>query len=998
MRGPWRDTSSTAARVVTSAAVAATFLAYGLVPRLTPAMDGGRLGGFYLGVLLGAVVALGVRLSRRSWPWLAGAAAAGLLAGLRGDVGESPYVVVAILVVGAELWLLAWLLDRTGAWKLRDAADLLRYALTVVAVVVPAGLAVAALASSDGGVASEFTRMWRSWTVNDAAGLLCVAPAILTFAPVRRFRWKLAVEYGAYCAYTVVVSVALFVVASAESPGILGWPYLATLCAGVAAVRFGVRAAAPLAAAVTIIAVVGTAGGGGLFAASASATDESVVIAAMFGVLITAMILSVAVLRDARERALGSTADSLRLLQEVIDAAQSAVFVKDYNDGRGKGRYVLVNAAWEAANGRDRAGVLGHTDAELFDPDRVALYLERDDRVLSTGAPVRSDDTITNFAGQVVTFRTDKFALRDSTGRIWGVGGIAVDVTSVLGAQERESRQAALLRAVFELSPTPAARITVSDVVGYPLVAVNAAAVALGLQLRANAPSPDLLSYIHPLDVHQVVDLVESAAELSGPREVRSARREIRLVDPAGGERWVLISAAALHRPDVGEGEVIVQFEDVTARRAAEAALSDLALRDEVTGLPNRRALDDRLRTALARLARRPGVLAVMFCDIDRFKDVNDSLGHHAGDALLAAVARELGAALRPSDSIARLGGDEFVVIGEDLGEPQDAVAMAVRLQARLRAAWDDSSHAFRPTMSMGVAITTDPSMTAEELLRRADLAMYRAKEKGRDRIEVYEQGIDDAVQRAVAVQQHLRRAIIDDRLVLHYQPVVRLADRVVVGAEALVRLVGPDGALITPGEFIDQAETSGLIVPMGAWVVRRALADIDRLDQYAAGMYVAVNVSPTQLRDAGFADFLLSQLQAARVAPERVLVEVTETALLQDAARSAAELGALSAAGVSVALDDFGTGFSSLSWLTDFPVDVVKVDRSFTADVVHDERKAAVVRAITSASEAIGFSVVAEGIETVEQLECLAALGCHLGQGYLFGRAAALGEEPWTS
>lgn len=205
------------------------------------------------------------------------------------------------------------------------------------------------------------------------------------------------------------------------------------------------------------------------------------------------------------------------------------------------------------------------------------------------------------------------------------------------------------------------------------------------------------------------------------------------------------------------------------------------------------------------------------------------------------------------------------------------------------------------------------------------------------------------------------------------------------------------DGTLVPPGEFVGQAEASGLIVPMGSWVVRRALADVARLDAYGPDLMVAVNVSPTQLRDIGFADFLLRQAELNDVPPSRLRVEVTETALLHDPRRSAAELGQLSSAGVSVALDDFGTGFSSLSWLTDFPVDVVKVDRSFTSDVVHDARKAAVVRAITSASDAMGFSVIAEGIETDEQLECLAELGCALGQGYLFGAPAPLGEEPWA-
>ena len=987
--------------VVAGAATAGTVAAFAVAPDLLTATVGGRLGAFALGMVLGGVVGIAVRVGSRAWPWMAGAAFVGILVGLRDRLGDQAHVVVvAAAVVGVEVWLLPWLLRRTNAWRLRDAADLLRYALTVAVVAVPAGLVVAtaAVAWQEPGVPGELSRLWRMWTIDDVAGLLCLAPAILTFEPVRRWHGPRAAEYAGYAVFTVGASYALFFNLPADAPGILGWPYLATLGAGVAAVRFGVRAAAPLAAVVSLAALAGTTAGLGAFASAGPTLDDSVVVAQVFGILITSMVLSVAVLRDARERALDRTADSLRLLHEVLDAAQSAIFVKDYMaDGAGDGRYILVNSAWEAVNGISREEALGETDVKLFGAERAQVHIASDREVLGSRTALRAVESLTDTSGGTVSHRTDKFPLLDGSGRTWGVGGISVDVTSVLEAQEREARQAALLRAVFELSPTPAARIGVSERSEYPIVAVNAAAVDLGLHERSDAGGADLLAYVHPDDAAAVVDLVESTAELRGPREVLSARREIRVVSSEAGERWVLISAAALDRPDGGGGEVIVQFEDITARRAAEAALSDQAMRDEVTGLPNRRALDERLRTALARLSRRPGVLAVMFCDLDRFKDVNDSLGHHAGDELLMAVARELGAALRPTDSIARLGGDEFVVIGEELAEPQDAVALAVRLQSRLRAAWSDPTHAFRPTMSMGVAIISDPSISAEEVLRRADVAMYRAKEKGRDRVEVYEQGIDDAVQRAVAVQQQLRRAIENDELELHYQPVVWLSDRSLVGAEALVRLRTPAGDLLGPGDFVGQAETSGLIVPMGAWVVRQALADVRRLDEFGTDLYVAVNVSPTQLRDAGFADFLLSQIDHARIPTRRVLVEVTETALLHDPHRSAVELGALSAAGVSVALDDFGTGYSSLSWLTDFPVDVVKVDRSFTADVVHDERKAAIVRAITSASEAIGFSVVAEGIETIEQLELLTELGCHLGQGYLFGRPAPLGEGSWA-
>jgi EAL domain-containing protein (putative c-di-GMP-specific phosphodiesterase class I) len=298
--------------------------------------------------------------------------------------------------------------------------------------------------------------------------------------------------------------------------------------------------------------------------------------------------------------------------------------------------------------------------------------------------------------------------------------------------------------------------------------------------------------------------------------------------------------------------------------------------------------------------------------------------------------------------------------------------------------------------MSVGIAMTTDADVSVDEMLRRADLAMYRAKEGGRNRIEVYEQSVDDEVQRVVAVQHDLRRAIDTGGLVIHYQPIVLLSDQQVVGAEALVRMRRPDGELLSPMGFVPQAEVTGLVVPMGAWVMQQALKDLAAMRQRGHAYTMAINVSPTQLREEGFARYVLEQVSFAGVDPAWLSVEVTETALIHDPGKSGRELADLHAAGIRVSLDDFGTGYSSLSWLTQFPVDVVKIDKSFTDDIGIDERKTAIVSAVIGVCHELGFTVVAEGIESAEQAGRLLELGCDRGQGYLFGRPTPIEEGPW--
>jgi len=475
--------------------------------------------------------------------------------------------------------------------------------------------------------------------------------------------------------------------------------------------------------------------------------------------------------------------------------------------------------------------------------------------------------------------------------------------------------------------------------------------------------------------------------------------REIRLRPTSGEQRWAVVAVSAVGAPDsLGNQELIVQFDDITARKSAEDALSERALTDSVTGLPNRYAVADRLSTAVARLARTPGHVCVLFCDLDHFKQVNDVFGHHVGDMLLRDVGRRFRSAIRPQDTVGRIGGDEFVVVCEGFDDAAEAASLAVRLQEQLREPWRHGDQEFVPTASIGIAVTADPYASTTDLLRMADVAMYRAKDSGRDRIETYDRSLDEELAETVAVQQQLRHALQGDGLVLHYQPIVDIDDGDPVAVEALVRMKDGDGGLLGPDRFLTHAEASGLIAGVGTWVLRQALHDLAAWRAAGRDIAVSVNVSPTQLMRAGFADQVLALTREYGVPTHRLVVEVTETALVGDDEVVRAALNDLHTAGIRIALDDFGTGYSSLSWLHRFPVDIVKIDRSFVHTLTSDHVRAVVVRAVLDIAAETGLVVVAEGVETEEQRRALVELGCTRAQGWLFGRAVAADDPMWAA
>jgi len=428
-------------------------------------------------------------------------------------------------------------------------------------------------------------------------------------------------------------------------------------------------------------------------------------------------------------------------------------------------------------------------------------------------------------------------------------------------------------------------------------------------------------------------------------------------------------------------------------RNRSEVRLARLALHDPLTGLPNRALFLDRLGVALDRSRRTNAPVAVLFVDVDNFKEVNDSLGHGAGDELLSALAERLRAMLRPMDTVARFGGDEFTLLFEELESEREVVLIAERisdatsLPVRLRAGETSV------TVSIGVAMVGDPSVSPEAAIRNADAAMYRAKERGRARYELFDESSSRRALERIQMETALSRAVDRHEFRIHYQPTISLDAPGVIGLEALVRWQHPERGLLAPHEFIPLAEETGMVLGIGAYVLEHALDRIVRWRRVRPDVTVSVNLSARQLEDAGFARRLASTIAACGATPAALCLEVSELAVTRNPAVAQEALARFRALGVTVALDDYGIGSSSLSTLKRLPVDMLKIHQSFVSALGTGPEEASIVGAVVKLGHALGLEVVAEGVETDRQLAELRALGCDAAQGFLLGRPVT-GEQ----
>ncbi|MDP6975244.1 MAG: EAL domain-containing protein [Acidimicrobiales bacterium] len=567
-------------------------------------------------------------------------------------------------------------------------------------------------------------------------------------------------------------------------------------------------------------------------------------------------------------------------------------------------------------------------------------------------------------------------AHRDHTGRLEAISLVARDLSDLYAARRRveatEVRLAALVEHASDL-------VCVVGEDGGIIYASPAVARVLGLEPHdlEGVPVADL---VHPEDLDRLIEQAPTVVATPGMSPVFDAR----VAHTDGGWRHMEIVATNLLENPAVEG-IVVNARDVTERVEVAAQLEERAFHDELTGLPNRALLLDRLQDALHRASRHQRSVGVLFLDLDRFKVVNDSLGHGAGDDLLREVARRLERTVRPGDTVARLGGDEFVVVIGDMLRHIDALTAAERIRRALARPVELGAESTVVTTSIGINIAHGDE-TPGDLLRDADTAMYRAKEEGRDRAELFDDNLRVQAVRRHSIQQELRLALESNRIEVHFQPVVRISDGAVTGAEALARVRAETGELLLPDQFIDIAEDSGLIAELGSRVLVLAL---DRLAAWSRTrqepLSMAVNVSARQLADAAFPGVVDDALAGCGLDPALVALEFTESALIAANPVTERVLDDLTELGVRIGLDDFGTGFSSLAYLKRFPIDFLKVDRSFVAGLGSNDGDTAIVTGTIALAHSLGLRVVAEGVETEEQLERLRLLRCDLAQGYHF-------------
>jgi diguanylate cyclase (GGDEF)-like protein/PAS domain S-box-containing protein len=614
-------------------------------------------------------------------------------------------------------------------------------------------------------------------------------------------------------------------------------------------------------------------------------------------------------------------------------------------------------------------------------PDDRERVLAADERFEAGGEPFSDEYRLFAKDGSVVWVREEAVLVRGEAGQPLFWQGVMFDITRRKEAEERLRFSAAELRALFE---------AMDDVVFEIDVRGRYVRIAPTNRSLLYRPREELLGKT----LHETLP-AKTAEELLG-----HIRRSLESRKTEKAEYSLLIEGREVRFEGtvtpLSQESVVFVGRDITERKALEERLAYQALHDPLTNLPNRVLFTDRLRQALSRAKRARRALAIMFMDLDNFKVVNDSLGHQTGDRLLKLVSKRIGVLLRPEDTVARLGGDEFVILLEDL-DAAGASRVAERILGELRKPFTLGRRQFFVTASIGIAVGGCNEKHTAELLRDADLAMYRAKHSGKARYAVFEDTMNARALERLELEHGLRRAVERKEFVVYYQPEVSLATGRIVGFEALVRWEHPERGLLPPERFIPLAEETGLIVPIGEAVLEEACRQAKKWHEQRRSDLpaVSVNLSARQFREPDLVDTVAHIIDEVKLGPRHLLLEITESTAMSDAQATAATLKELQDLGVRTIIDDFGTGYSSLSYLERFPVDYVKIERSFVGGLGKHSRAETLGSAIISLAHALGLKVIAEGVETEEQLDYLRELGCDLAQGYYFasplsGKAAS--------
>ena len=881
---------------------------------------------------------------------------------------------------------------RSDVARLRDAGALVLAGTT--SMLVSAGVGTLSLVL-DGLPLAAARSVAITWWTGDTVGALLVTPFLLTLChlPTRPRPRRLA-EATVLLGLTVLTTYVGF--ASANGMRFLVFPVLAA-----AAVRFGLRGAAPLALVSSLLATYTASQGAGGFASVS--TTEAMAVLSLFNACVTfttyllsAMTSDRRLSLDALERQGGELEQlvlartqelrgALDLLGEAQQIARLGTWECDVLTGQATWSAELYTLTQRAPG----SPMDVDTYLDLCHPTEVTQFRATMAHTVATGEPFTVDHRLRKGDGTYRWLHCQGQVVRNGAGAVVGTRGTAIDIDERKRAEQRFAQ-------LVEMAPD--AMVFVND---------------KGVITQINRQTEVLFGYDRQELVGQRLELLvperlhdkhvgHRAGFAHHPDRRPMGRDSSLLARRKGGIEFpVEISLSPL---ETDQGQLVsASIRDVTERRHQQEELSYRSLHDTLTGLPNRALLADRLQHALEAMGRAPGRLTgVFFLDLDRFKWVNDSLGHDAGDQLLRAVTERLTQTLRPKDTVARFGGDEFVVVGVEIADAAEADEIAQRLRNAVAVPVSlPGGHVVVPTVSVGLVTTADARTDPADLLRDADAAMYRAKELGRDRTASHEPGNQAQIGARLTTAGELRSAIAHGELVVHYQPVVSLGTGETSAVEALVRWNHPQRGLLMPAEFIELAEETGQIAALDRAVILTACREFGTYvasEPLARDLSLNVNVSLRNLSMPHLAEALEAGLAAGALEPHQLTVEVTESADLSSEKFSDL-LAMVRGLGAKVAVDDFGTGFSALSRLNGLGIDSIKVDRSFVVDVHTSTRARAIVSAMVRLATALDAAVVAEGIELPEQHQVLADLGCLSGQGFLWSPGLPLEQlRPWLA